>query len=242
VTIGLLAATVLIVPDLAMAQRAAPAATNTVIDIGGRKVNLVIGPGDCALQRSNAKDGLIYRQMDTILAGQNDMLLQTTKCTTLEAWRAGTRDSFGEYTQAQTLLASKGQDLSGKEAAVIEQVCQATKQAQGTDVITKIDQDIASRLKGAATGITPDPMILLGVLGQDSNGCYTGMIITGKRADGKPLRKLCIFATTILNGRLVYLYHYSDDIEATTGTKMLEAVKASAKAHVVANGGSGQKL
>jgi hypothetical protein len=123
---------------------------------------------------------------------------------------------------------------------VIQGNCAAIR-AQGGPITDQAAANIKSRLAAAQQQALIQNVALLGALDEDENGCYIGLVIKGQTQDGKPKTQLCVFALTVLSGRLVYLYSYSDKFDEAEATRLVGERKAAARAQVEVNGGHGKK-
>lgn len=215
-------------------------AQSHVASVGGRNVQLVMPEKHCALDRANASDARVIALVERLLAGQNVLHLSTTDCDALRKWR-GTTKTLSEYTQVQSLIALKDQDFQGKEKSIIQQICAIATQ-QGGALTAQVEKDMQQRIEAGKEKIKLEAAHFLGVLGEDDHGCYVAMLIRGTTETGAPKAQLCIFANVVLQGKLFYLYRYSDSVDTKTVQRLFEDRKAAAKAHVDANGGTGRRL
>jgi hypothetical protein len=222
----------------ALAQKAPTGAP--AVDIGGRSVKLVVADGHCPLERSQPNDRTAIELVERLIAGNNQLHLTTADCKTLADWRAGRKPQLDEYTQVQTQIARQGVDLAGQEKEVITGNCAAVR-AQGGPITDQASGMIKERLAKAQQQALIQNVALLGALDEDENGCYVGLVIKGQTMDGKPKTQLCVFSIAVLNGRLFYLYRYSDKYGESEVSRLLGERKAATKAHVLANGGHGKK-
>lgn len=204
--------------------------------IGGAEVKLPVGAGDCALERSNPVDKRAIELVESLIAGNNQLHLSVTKCDDLVAWRDRRLPNLRDYTQVQSAIALHPTNLAGQEKAAIAANCNAMRQ-QGGALVNQASATIRQRLEQARQQALIQNISLLGALDEDDYGCYTGMLIKGQTEQGTPKAQLCIFATTVLNGKVVFLYHYSDKLDEAEIERVLSGRKAVAKAYVEANGG-----
>ena len=109
-----------------------------------------------------------------------------------------------------------------------------TAQADGASITKDVTATIRKQLETGRERVELQNVALLGALDEDDNGCYVGMLIKSASAGGMRTR-LCVFANAILNGRLVYLYIFSDTVDEDNVKRLLADRKAAAKAHVEAN-------
>lgn len=205
-------------------------------EVGGVEVKLPVGAGDCALERSNPVDRRAIELVESLISGNNQLHLSVTKCDDLLAWRERRLPNLKDYTQVQSAIALHSASFAGQEKATIAANCNAMRQ-QGGALVNQASATIRQRLEQAQQQALIQNISLLGALDEDDYGCYTGMLIKGQTEQGTPKAQLCIFATTVLNGKVVFLYHYSDKFDEAEIERVLSGRKAVAKAYVDANGG-----
>lgn len=209
---------------------------DVTVEVGGSSVKLLIANGDCALERSNPTDKRAIELVESLIAGNNQLHLSETSCGNLMDWRAGKLATLREYRQVQSGLALQKQNFTGQEKAVIAANCNAIRK-QGGALLDAAASSIKQRLEVAEKQALIQNLSLLGALDEDDYGCYVGLLIKGQTEQGAPKTQLCVFATTVLNGKMVFLYHYSDKLDEAEIDRLLNGRKATAKAHVEANGG-----
>lgn len=215
---------------------AQPGPSAPTAQIGGVAVKLPVASGDCALERANPTDLRAIELVESLIRQSNELHLSVTNCTDLTDWRGGKLPNLRDYMQVQSPRSLQQQNFAGQEKAIISANCNAVRQ-QGGALVSSAADSIKKRLEEAQQQALIQNLSLLGALDEDDFGCYTGLLIKGQTEQGKPKTQLCIFATTVLNGKLVYLYHYSDKLDEAEIERVLNERKATAKAYVQANGG-----
>lgn len=228
-----LALAVALAPTIAVAQSRVQSVKTT---IAGKSIELFVPSGQCALDRNQPSDRKGIELVERLTAGQNQLHLFTADCTQLSEWRAGGRPTLGEYAQVQSAVQFHNQDLTGREGEVIKSICDATRQ-QGNQITAGVETDIKNRIEAGKEKIKIENVAMLGALGEDEMGCYVGLIIKGVTDAGVPKSQLCVFANVVLNGRIMYIYRYAETVDQPTADRLLLAVKASARTHVLANNG-----
>lgn len=204
--------------------------------IAGIEVKLPVKAGDCALERGNPIDVRAIELVERLIAPSNVLHLSSTNCNDLAAWRGGAIPNLKDYMQVQSGVALQGQSFVGQEKLVISGNCKAMREQGGT-LVNSAAATIKQRLEQAQQQALIQNVSLLGALDEDEYGCYTGLLIGGQTEQGEPKTQLCVFATTVLNGKVVFLYHYSDRLDEAEIERLVAERKATAKAYVEANGG-----
>ena len=222
-----------LLPALAAAQSGGQSVKTT---IAGKPIELFVPQGQCLLERKQPSDIKAIELVERLTAGQNQLHLFAAECTQLSEWRAGARPTLGEYSQVQSAVQFHSQDLVGRETEVIKSICNATRQ-QGNAITAGVETDIKNKIEAGKEKIKIENVAMLGALGEDEMGCYVGLIIKGVTDAGVPKSQLCVFANVVLNGRILYIYRYAETVDQPTADRLLLAVKASARTHVLANNG-----
>lgn len=217
----------------AVAQQRAGANTVTV-NVGGRPIVLVIAPGQCELVRSQPVDRNVLDLAQRAIQGQNELLLHTAECGNLDAARQGHAKFLNDFGQAQVSIQFKNQELRGQEAAAAKEICGALR-TQAAQIQKQVDGEIKERVKGLQVGIAVNETRPLGVLGEDATACYSGLLLNLKTNTGETRLIIGVYAITVLNGRLVYLYRFLAEPPEGAVETMLENVKASVADHVALN-------
>jgi hypothetical protein len=236
VTLTLLRAFALALIVLPAAAGAQSGVATVKTEIAGKSIELFVPSGHCLLDRKQPSDINAIQLVERLTAGQNQLHLFAADCTQLSEWRAGGRPTLGEYAQVQSALQFHNQDLTGRETEVIKSICTATRE-QGNQITAGVETDIKNKIEAGKEKIKIENVAMLGALGEDDMGCYVGLIIKGVTDAGVPKSQLCVFANVVLNGRIMYIYRYAETVDQPTADRLLLAVKASARTHVLANNG-----
>jgi hypothetical protein len=99
------------------------------------------------------------------------LLAFSADCGELADVRAGRRWQFDDVVQYQAQIAAMNRPPAGSVA----QVCEILR-ARGRAVLADRMQDIKDRIASTLEKIRVNEPSDLGVLAEDSNGCYTGLI------------------------------------------------------------------
>jgi len=204
------------------------------VDVGGRTVKLIVAEGQCVLDGTEQADRSILDVVTRALAGQNELLLHTAECANLAEVRRGATAYLDNFAQAQVLIQLKTRDFRGEEGRVVEQVCRYLR-TLGEELQKKVGPDIERRIADLALGIGVNEQRQLGVLDQDEHGCYTGTLMGLSTPSGETRLLLGVYAVTVLNGRIVYLYRFQAQPQEGEQRRLLAVVKAAVKDHISAN-------
>ena len=224
------------------ASPSAPAASIVTAQSGTRDIRLRIPAGECAMDRNHPADSRVVTATERLLQNVNTLQLTTVNCRMLESWRDGRTKALTEYTQVQTQIVPATVDHTGRERALIKASCQAMRQ-HGDSVASGVTDEMERRLAAGREKIKLAGNAFLGVLGEDQNGCYLGLLVRiVPEGSTKVVERLAIYAHVILAGRTTFLYRFSDDVSPASLARLVADRKAAAADHVNLNGGYGTAL
>jgi hypothetical protein len=216
----------------------AATAQEATVDVGGKAIKLVPPAGYCALDPSHTIDRQILEQVTAGLAGQNALLMQSADCSELREMRAGRRGNFDNFSQVQVSLKTQVNDIAGKEPTVIKSIC-AQASMQGAQITETAMVNARQRVASVMQTMRLGESKFVGVLGEDMNGCYAAILQGVKISETKAIQLLVVIANVPLNGRLIYIYRFTNALQSVD--KVLAEVKVLSAANVTANGGHGVK-
>ena len=217
-------------------QRNTPAQLS--VDIGGRPVQLLIPEGQCALDRNQRYDASVLDLATRAIQGANEMLLHTADCTNLQSARNGQTRYLNDFHQAQVALQFKATELRGQEAAAAKEICQSLR-VDGAKIEKEVGGEIKDRVKNLQAGIQVNETKALGVLAEDQSACYSGILMNVQTPTGDTRIILGVYAMAVLNGRLVFLYHFIAEPPAGAVDRLVEQQKVIVRQHVAANSRAG---
>ncbi len=211
----------------------APGPIKTV-DIGGRPVQLVVPAGQCELDRQHQFDASVLDLATRAIAGANEMLLHTAECVSLDGARTGRVQYLSDFTQVQVSLQFRKTELRGQEAAAAKEICQSLR-TDGAQIEKQAGAEIKDRVKNLQAGIAVNETRALGVLGEDQNACYSGILMNVQTPTGETRLILGVYAMGVLNGRLVFLYRFVANPPAGAVDNMVQLQQQLMRDHVALN-------
>lgn len=211
----------------------APGPIKTV-DIGGRPVQLVVPAGQCELDRQHQFDASVLDLATRAIAGANEMLLHTAECVSLDGARTGRVQYLSDFTQVQVSLQFRKTELRGQEAAAAKEICQSLR-TDGAQIEKQAGAEIKDRVKNLQAGIAVNETRALGVLGEDQNACYSGILMNVRTPTGETRLILGVYAMGVLNGRLVFLYRFVANPPAGAVDNMVQLQQQLMRDHVALN-------
>lgn len=204
-------------------------AAESTVEIGGRTVRIWAPEGYCPLNPDDASESRILDLVNRALAG-TELLLYSASCQELADWHGGKIDSLDHVVNIQVATELKSIDIPDHQRlAVIKQLCGVMRQQASADV-DWISKDINQRIAEANDVIKINELKFLGVIGEDDNGCYAAMIQKIATEAGTVKAITNVIASTVLAGRVVYVYH----LGPSTGAEVLQQLSNTISGHVKA--------
>ena len=211
-----------------------PARDPVTVDVGGRPIRFVVAEDQCVLDRAQQADRAVLDLVTRALAGQNELLVHTAECANLTAVREGRTPYLDSFTQAQVLIQFREREFRGQETQVVREICQYMR--NNAEALQKeVGPRIEKRISELGAGIGVNEQRPLGVVDEDQSACYSGLLMNLQTPLGDKRLLLGIFAVTVLNGRIIYLYRYQASPDDAARDRLLKLLKASVAAHVAAN-------
>jgi hypothetical protein len=206
------------------------------VSIGGVPIYLPAPRGFCALSESNASD----KRMVTLLSGLleksgNKLLAMSADCQQLTDWRSSKRQLLDDYAQYQTSIAS----MDNPPSETVAQTCK-TLRDEGNKILANQLPDIKARVESTLSKIKMNETIFIGVLAEDANSCYAGLIQKIHTEAGTDKTQITTFAITTIKNRSVFTYRFSVYRNPQTVNIVLGKIKADVQALLVANGSGPQ--
>jgi len=211
-----------------MAPTAAMAGEAT---LGGVSVTLPPSAGFCDMSANHLADSRAIASLSQILERTGGKLLsETADCSQLADWRVGRRKLLDDYAQYQTRVALLDKPASG----LLAQTCN-TLRVLGNSMLAKEWPNLKARIESALQNVKADKPTDLGVLDEDANGCYGGLIQKMRTEAGTDKTVAGLGAITVVRNRLLYLWRYTVYHDPDTVDALLAKVKLDVAALIAAN-------
>jgi len=187
-------------------------------NIGGVAVNLPAPSGFCDLAPSNASDKRMLDTLGPLLEKSgNKLLAMSADCRQLTEWHTGKRQLLDDYGQYQTQIA--GMDKPPSET--IAQTC-TTLRNEGNKILANQLPDIKQRVESTLSKIKLNETSFLGVLAEDPDACYAGLIQKIHTEANTDKTQITAFAVSIVKNKSVFIYRFSvyqgpNSIDTTLG-------------------------
>ena len=195
-------------------------------NIGGVPINLPAPSGFCDLSASNASDKRMLDTLGPLLEKSgNKLLAMSADCRQLSEWHTGKRQLLDDYGQYQTQIA--GMDKPPSET--VAQTC-TTLRNEGNKILANQLPDIKKRVESTLSKIKLNETSFLGVLAEDPDACYAGLIQKIHTEAGTDKTQVTVFAVSIVKNKSLFTYRFS----VYQGPNSIDAVLGKIKVDIAA--------
>jgi hypothetical protein len=210
---------------------AAPGALAVQTTIGGVAVTLPPPAGFCELSDINPSDKRMITTLTDLLAKSgNKLLSMSADCRQLTDWRSGKRQLLDDYAQYQTPIAGMDQPPS----ETVAQTC-TTLRNEGNKILANQMPDIKARVESTLSKIKMNETSFLGVLGEEANACYAGLVQRIHTEAGTDKTQITAFAISTIKNRSIFTYRFAVYQTADTVNAVLAKIKGDVAALLAAN-------
>jgi hypothetical protein len=161
---------------------------------GGQTLSISPPPGYCALDPSDPNDAVVIKRLEVQQEGMNLVPLQFGICNELADWRAGRIPVLSRYGQIMLPLsyAEAPRPLPMSRQEYLDTVAPQIPKVDAAQVA-----ELESKLNARTEDVQISSIQNLGILDQDENAIYVGMlgVITG---GGQKLPVAAVAAATLL--------------------------------------------
>jgi hypothetical protein len=211
---------------------AAVAALASPARIGGVPIYLPAPHGFCELSQGNASDKRMITTLTDLLAKSgNKLLSMSADCQQLTDWHSGKRQLLDDYGQYQTPIAS----MDKPPSETVEQTC-TTLRNEGNKILANQLPDIKARVESTLSKIKMNETSFLGVLAEDANACFAGLIQKIHTEADTDKTQITVFAISIVKNKSIFIYRFAVYHSPQTISAVLGKAKADVRALLVANG------
>jgi hypothetical protein len=194
--------------------------------IGNVSVNLPPPLNFCELSVNNASDKRMITTLTDLLAKSgNKLLVMSADCRQLAEWHTGKRQLLDDFAQYQTPIAG----IDKPPTETIQQTC-ATLRAEGDKILSNQMPDIKKRVEATLNKIKIGQSSYLGVLAEDPNACYAGILQKIHTEVNTDKTQVTVFAIAMVKNKSVFVYRFT----VYTGSNSIDATLVRLKSNVAA--------
>jgi hypothetical protein len=210
---------------------AAPSAFAAQANIGGVSITLPPPGGFCELTAGNASDNRMLTMLGPLLEKSGNKLLgMSADCGQLSAWHTGKRQLLDDYAQYQTPIAS----MDKPSSETVAQTCTVLRK-QGEQILTNQLPDIKKRVEATMSKVKLNATSFLGVLGEDKDACYAGLIQKIHTEANTDKTQITAFAISLIKDKSVFIYRFAVYRTPKSVDEALRHLKIDVAAMVAAN-------
>lgn len=210
---------------------AVPSALAGQANIGGVSITLPPPGGFCELGESNDSDKRMLTTLGPLLEKSgNKLLAMSADCRQLSEWHTAKRLLLDDYAQYQTQIATMDQPPS----ETVAETC-TTLRNEGNKILANQLPDIKKRVEQTLTKIKMNETSFLGVLGEDNDACYAGIIQKIHTEANTDKTQITAFAISIVKNKTVFTYRFGLYRSPKSVDEALRHIKIDVAALIAAN-------
>jgi hypothetical protein len=209
---------------------------DSVVKVDGRDIAVVLPAGYCELQPDNKSDARVLTAIRGMIEPIGNRLLSAAaECGTLQKWRAGKVTRLPNMTQYQA-GSQEAKAGSREEAdAAVKGVCTELRQ-NGKQITDDMNPSVKERAAKVMEKIEYGKIEMIGVTGEEPGVCYVSLLQKFRAEDKSDVVQLVTYANTLVKGKWIYFYQFTDYENADSVLEALGRHKASVRAFLAANG------
>ena len=193
------------------------------VKIGPDEISIIAPQGYCFLDESQPGDLNFINTMKGALArGHLHMVDALADCQELKDWRVGKLLGLNNYGIYMTPMATLARKLPFTRAQFSKMICKAM-QAQSGQQSKEILKNAAKIAEQHVDGLKMKGQKMLGVLREDEEACYAGILLTVNNQVERDKFKnmLGLFALTLIKSKTVQLTMYTNYKNGGSITRLL---------------------
>ena len=203
--------------------------SKTVV-VGTKKISLTLPLGYCFVDGARPVDVHFTNTTRGMFAGLNLHLLDIlVDCGELAKWRERKIPDLDNLGQYITPVAMLGKDLPITRAQFSSSIC-AKMRRQAKQKMVKTMTDAMKKAEKFFEGVKASGQKFLGVLHEDIDACYAGMLSTLKTQAGALKKVVGVFSMTLVKGKMVQLNLYTRYKGEASINRLLDIQKKNIKA------------
>lgn len=202
--------------------------------IGSVPVTLVLPDGFCALDPALASDLRLLNLIRGAMAQVNEVLIVASACVELERWHKGEIETLNQQRQFLTPLQFLNETVPMDRAEYVKQACAAMRTTAQAEIDAALSK-ASERVEAVMEAIKVNESKSIGVLAEDSNGCYAGLLMKIMTEAGTPKDVAGVFFLTAVRSKLLSVNAYDVYSGPESFDKLLAAQKELARELAGAN-------
>jgi len=213
---------------LALASQVVFAHADTVTrTVGSERFDFVVPKGQCVLEDSNPYDAKFIHVVSTLFQGaKNTLIVATVECGRRARLRKGETGNILNYTAYYTPDSFVNSTVDGETQSLRKGLC-ADMRKQGDATLAGVKDIVAEKAKELRAKIAVTSTSYIGVIDEDTHGCYAALLVGVKGADGKAILMSSVVTSTVIRSKPLFLAIYSEFKGPETTQAGVDAAKAT---------------
>lgn len=204
--------------------------------IGSTTVSIVVPDDYCPLNPSFPADARMIKLLRTAQAGKNYVVVQFANCEQLKKWRSGNQKVLDDLGGVTTPIQYANQALPYSRAVLIAQLARIYR-SRGGAILKGATGEVNRKIGAAAKNLKLNETKFLGVMYEDGNGVYVGLLQSLKTEFGEPKVQIGVTAVTVVQGKMLSISVYTPAVTENSSSEALATAKSIVEKTLAANGG-----
>lgn len=220
---------------VALVAMTAHALAGSVVKVDDRSIVLVQPAGYCELQPEEKSDARVLQAIRGMIEPiGNALLAAAAECDTLRNWRNGKVTRLKNMTQYQVYTRATKDGSPEETNAAVKDLCDELRQS-GKQETENMNPSVKERAAKVMEKIEYGKIEMVGVTDEEPGACYVTLLQKFRAEDKTDVTQLVTYATTLVRGKWIYFYLFSDYENADSVTTALAYHKKNVHDFMAAN-------
>lgn len=212
-----------------------PASAETV-NVSGADIAIILPNGYCELQVGEKSDARVLKAIRGMIEPIGNALLSAAaECDTLRNWRSAKVSRLQNMAQYQTYTRETKEGSRAETDEAVKMVC-AELRENGKQQTEDMNPSVRARAEKVMAKIEYGKIEMIGVTGEEPGVCYVSLLQKFRAEDKTDVVQLTTYATTVVKGRWIYFYLFSDYENPDSVENSLSLHKQNVRDFLAANG------
>lgn len=214
---------------------AMPASADSVVTVGDRNITLVQPAGYCELQAAEKSDARVLQAIRGMIEPiGNSLLAAAAECNALRDWRQSKITRLKNMTQYQVYNQATKDGSPEETNAAVKELCDELRKS-GKQEAENMNPSVKERAAKVMEKIEYGKIEMIGVTGEEPGACYVALLQKFRAEDKTDVAQLVTYATTLVRGKWIYFYLFSDYENADSVTAALAYHQKNVRNFMAAN-------
>jgi hypothetical protein len=214
---------------------AMPAFADSIVKVGDRDLVLIQPAGYCELQAAEKSDARVLQAIRGMIEPiGNQLLAAAAECDALRDWRQSKLTRLKNMTQYQVYTRRTKDGSKEETIAAVKEVCDELRKS-GKQEAENMNPSVKERAAKVMEKIEYGKIEMIGVTGEEPGACYVALLQKFRAEDKTDVTQLVTYATTLVRGKWIYFYLFSDYENADSVTTALTYHQKNVRNFMAAN-------